>query len=125
MARVFPRLGLGTVILFLGACSLGSAVSLNQSYDLTFTGVSTTLTVPSTASTVSLSGTASVDGTNNLFVSVIDPSGNTHITTIKGDGSGVATSQKVSGSWPAQAGTWTLRVTAPGAQGNFSVTLQF
>ena len=111
--------------LTIAACSLNSTAYLSQSYDNTFTTVSKPLSVPSTATTVTLSGTASVNGTNTLGIYVLGPDNSIQppAKTITGDGTGA--SQNINGSWPAQAGTWTLRVVATGASGNFNLTLAY
>ncbi|HUX22766.1 MAG TPA: hypothetical protein VMW69_16140 [Spirochaetia bacterium] len=119
-----PILLIAIFSLALAACSLGSSAYLSQSYDTTFTKpVSKPLDVPPTATTVTLTGTASVDRTNTLFIFVNAPDGSVNPESITGDGTGAT--KTIKGSWPAQAGTWTLRVSATGATGSFDLTLQY
>jgi hypothetical protein len=118
-------LSIAICISALTACSLQSAVHLSESYDNTFTTTYQTLTVPPTALTVTLSGTASVNATNTLYIFVLDPNGNNVPTPLSITGNGTGGSEKVSGSWPAEPGSWTLRVSAVGASGSFDLVLQY
>lgn len=111
------------VVLSVTACSLNNTVHVNESFNNTFSPVAKTMTVPPTATTVTLTGTASVNSTNTLFIFVNEPDGTVNPESITGDGS--SSTQNISASWPAQPGTWTLRVSAVGASGNFSLTLQY
>lgn len=118
---------IGLLALFalaLAGCSLNNSVALNQSFDTSFTGTSKTLTVsPSTTATsITLSGTATVNS-GDLFISVLDPSGIAYSKSIAG--STTSSSHTINETFPIQTGTWTLRATATGSTGSFSLTLKY
>lgn len=121
--RTFGLIGLFALV-FAG-CSLNNSAALNQSFDTSFTGASQTLTVPpsTTATSLTLSGSATVN-TGNLYIFVLDPSGAIAFSkTIAGSTS--ASSHTISATLPVQTGTWTLRATATGSTGSFSLTLKY